>query len=151
MYLSLWQAEGPDAFSQFHLYVCSAFLTRWSEKLREMDFQVCRSLWLSCRSIFHVASSETIGDHYVPTVVADTRLDGPRNRDAPQPSVRAKFDLAQRSESLHGKVKIQASLFYCKKTPPYFRAFLFARHTNPQHKPTPRAISCNLKNSKAPC
>ena len=35
------QAEGPDAFSQFHLYVCSAFLVRWSEKLREMDFQVC--------------------------------------------------------------------------------------------------------------
>lgn len=32
-------AEGPDAFSQFHLYVCSAFLVRWSEKLREMDFQ----------------------------------------------------------------------------------------------------------------
>ncbi|KAN0111322.1 RabGAP/TBC [Russula decolorans] len=32
-------AEGTDAFSQFHLYVCSAFLTRWSEKLREMDFQ----------------------------------------------------------------------------------------------------------------
>jgi hypothetical protein len=37
------QAEGPDAFSQFHLYVCSAFLVRWSEKLREMDFQVCGS------------------------------------------------------------------------------------------------------------
>ncbi|KAH9992617.1 rab-GTPase-TBC domain-containing protein [Russula vinacea] len=32
-------AEGPDAFSQFHLYVCSAFLVRWSDKLREMDFQ----------------------------------------------------------------------------------------------------------------
>lgn len=32
-------AEGPDAFSQFHLYVCSAFLVRWSEKLRQMDFQ----------------------------------------------------------------------------------------------------------------
>ncbi|KAF8904419.1 rab-GTPase-TBC domain-containing protein [Gymnopilus junonius] len=32
-------AEGPDAFSQFHLYVCSAFLVRWSEKLRKMDFQ----------------------------------------------------------------------------------------------------------------
>ncbi|KAI0051861.1 RabGAP/TBC [Auriscalpium vulgare] len=32
-------AEGPDAFSQFHLYVCSAFLVHWSEKLREMDFQ----------------------------------------------------------------------------------------------------------------
>ncbi|KAH9485567.1 GTPase-activating protein gyp1 [Psilocybe cubensis] len=32
-------AEGPDAFSQFHLYVCSAFLVRWSDKLRKMDFQ----------------------------------------------------------------------------------------------------------------
>ncbi|KAJ7163550.1 rab-GTPase-TBC domain-containing protein, partial [Mycena crocata] len=34
-------AEGPDAFSQFHLYVCSAFLVKWSDKLRQMDFQVC--------------------------------------------------------------------------------------------------------------
>jgi len=41
--LYILQAEGPDAFSQFHLYVCSAFLVRWSEKLREMDFQVRRS------------------------------------------------------------------------------------------------------------
>ncbi|KAI0732074.1 rab-GTPase-TBC domain-containing protein [Fomitopsis betulina] len=32
-------AEGADAFSQFHLYVCSAFLVRWSKKLRDMDFQ----------------------------------------------------------------------------------------------------------------
>lgn len=39
----LWDtylAEGPDAFSDFHLYVCSVFLCKWSEKLREMDFQV---------------------------------------------------------------------------------------------------------------
>ncbi|KAG6375352.1 tbc1 domain family protein [Boletus reticuloceps] len=32
-------AEGADAFSQFHLYVCSAFLVKWSAKLRQMDFQ----------------------------------------------------------------------------------------------------------------
>jgi len=32
-------AEGPDAFSQFHLYVCSAFLVKWTDILREMDFQ----------------------------------------------------------------------------------------------------------------
>ncbi|EIN11693.1 RabGAP/TBC [Punctularia strigosozonata HHB-11173 SS5] len=31
--------QGPDAFSQFHLYVCCAFLTHWSEKLQRMDFQ----------------------------------------------------------------------------------------------------------------
>ena len=35
------QAEGTDAFSQFHLYVCSAFLVQWSKKLKEMDFQAC--------------------------------------------------------------------------------------------------------------
>lgn len=32
-------AEGTEAFSQFHLYVCSAFLLKWSDKLRDMDFQ----------------------------------------------------------------------------------------------------------------
>ncbi|CAE6429845.1 unnamed protein product [Rhizoctonia solani] len=32
-------AEGTDSFSQFHLYVCSAFLVKWSEKLKSMDFQ----------------------------------------------------------------------------------------------------------------
>ncbi|GAA5864094.1 hypothetical protein JCM3774_006376 [Rhodotorula dairenensis] len=32
-------AEGGDAFSDFHLYVCLAFLVRWSDQLREMDFQ----------------------------------------------------------------------------------------------------------------
>lgn len=35
------QSEGTDAFSQFHLYVCSALLVKYSERLREMDFQVC--------------------------------------------------------------------------------------------------------------
>jgi hypothetical protein len=34
-------AEGADAFSQFHLYVCAAFLVQWSARLQEMDFQVC--------------------------------------------------------------------------------------------------------------
>ncbi|KAL5632160.1 hypothetical protein ACGC1H_000240 [Rhizoctonia solani] len=32
-------AEGTDSFSQFHLYVCSAFLVKWSERLKNMDFQ----------------------------------------------------------------------------------------------------------------
>ncbi|RXW21289.1 hypothetical protein EST38_g4575 [Candolleomyces aberdarensis] len=32
-------AEGADAFSQFHLYVCCAFLVRWSDKLKHKDFQ----------------------------------------------------------------------------------------------------------------
>ncbi|GAA5860182.1 hypothetical protein JCM1840_002806 [Sporobolomyces johnsonii] len=32
-------AEGGDAFSEFHLYVCLAFLVKWSGELREMDFQ----------------------------------------------------------------------------------------------------------------
>ncbi|GAA5921074.1 hypothetical protein JCM1841_005084 [Sporobolomyces salmonicolor] len=32
-------AEGGDAFSEFHLYVCLAFLVKWSAELRDMDFQ----------------------------------------------------------------------------------------------------------------
>ncbi|KAJ3197847.1 GTPase-activating protein [Dinochytrium kinnereticum] len=33
------KAEGSDGFSDFHLYVCAAFLVKWSEQLRKMDFQ----------------------------------------------------------------------------------------------------------------
>lgn len=33
------QAEGPDAFSDFHLYVCSVFLSKWTSELLKMDFQ----------------------------------------------------------------------------------------------------------------
>ncbi|GAA5963357.1 hypothetical protein JCM3765_006995 [Sporobolomyces pararoseus] len=32
-------AEGGEAFSEFHLYVCLSFLVKWSEQLRTMDFQ----------------------------------------------------------------------------------------------------------------
>lgn len=41
----LKQAEGPDAFSDFHLYVCSVFLHKWTDKLKEMDFQVSREVF----------------------------------------------------------------------------------------------------------
>ncbi|CAG8479396.1 4026_t:CDS:10 [Scutellospora calospora] len=32
-------AEDSDGFSEFHLYVCAAFLVKWSDKIRSMDFQ----------------------------------------------------------------------------------------------------------------
>ncbi len=32
------QAE-EDGFSQFHLYVCAAFLVKWSDQLMKMNFQ----------------------------------------------------------------------------------------------------------------
>jgi len=39
--LCVWiKAEGTAAFSEFHLYVCLAFLVRYSDQLRAMDFQV---------------------------------------------------------------------------------------------------------------
>ncbi|KAF9355679.1 GTPase-activating protein [Mortierella sp. NVP85] len=31
--------EHPHGFSEFHLYVCAAFLTKWSPELRRMEFQ----------------------------------------------------------------------------------------------------------------
>jgi len=35
---NLIQAE-EQGFSEFHLYVCAAFLVKWSEQLMKMDFQ----------------------------------------------------------------------------------------------------------------
>lgn len=32
-------AEGSTGFSEFHLYVCAAFLVKWSSALQTMDFQ----------------------------------------------------------------------------------------------------------------
>ncbi|KAJ3331865.1 GTPase-activating protein [Blyttiomyces sp. JEL0837] len=32
-------AEGIDLFNEFHLYVCAAFLVKWSSQLKKMDFQ----------------------------------------------------------------------------------------------------------------
>lgn len=32
-------AEGADGFSHFHVYVCAAFLVKWSHQILEMDFQ----------------------------------------------------------------------------------------------------------------
>lgn len=34
-----YMAEGPNGFSEFHVYVCAAFLVKWSAKIQEMDFQ----------------------------------------------------------------------------------------------------------------
>lgn len=31
-----------QGFSEFHLYVCAAFLVKWTDQLVKMDFQVCR-------------------------------------------------------------------------------------------------------------
>lgn len=32
-------AEGPQGFSDFHVYVCAAFLVKWNKELKQMDFQ----------------------------------------------------------------------------------------------------------------
>lgn len=34
-----YMAEGTEGFSDFHLYVCAAFLVKWSEVMRRMEFQ----------------------------------------------------------------------------------------------------------------
>ncbi|KAI9206040.1 rab-GTPase-TBC domain-containing protein [Polychytrium aggregatum] len=33
-----YQAEGADGFSEFHIYVCAAFLIKWKDQLKKMDF-----------------------------------------------------------------------------------------------------------------
>ncbi|KAK9455558.1 rab-GTPase-TBC domain-containing protein [Dipodascopsis uninucleata] len=34
-----YMAEGSTGFSEFHLYVCAAFLVKWSSQIQTMDFQ----------------------------------------------------------------------------------------------------------------
>ena len=63
------QSEGTDAFSQFHLYVCSAFLVRWSQKLRQMDFQVGR--WSLTKD---VALITNVGNHHVSSITTYSGL-----------------------------------------------------------------------------
>lgn len=36
-----YMSEGSEGFSDFHLYVCAAFLVKWSDKLKKMEFQAC--------------------------------------------------------------------------------------------------------------
>ena len=35
-----------QGFNEFHLYVCAAFLVKWTEQLVKMDFQVCAMLYI---------------------------------------------------------------------------------------------------------
>lgn len=34
-----YQSDGPNSFSEFHIYVCAAFLIKWSVQLKKMEFQ----------------------------------------------------------------------------------------------------------------
>lgn len=68
-----------QGFSDFHLYVCAAFLVKWSEQLMKMDFQVL--LFIVFASL-HVRNSLTSlsGDNDVPAGIAHAGLDGERYR-----------------------------------------------------------------------
>ena len=68
-----------QGFSDFHLYVCAAFLVKWSEQLMKMDFQV---LLLIIFASFYTGQSLTssLGDNDVPTSIANAGLDGERYR-----------------------------------------------------------------------
>lgn len=56
-----------QGFSEFHLYVCAAFLVKWTDQLVKMDFQVCRTLPRSLSSELTLLS----GNHDVPSSVTD--------------------------------------------------------------------------------
>ena len=49
------KGEGSNSFSEFHLYVCCAFLKQWKNKLMEMDFQVRLRLPVPCVRLLFLA------------------------------------------------------------------------------------------------
>ena len=69
-----------QGFSDFHLYVCAAFLVKWSDQLVKMDFQVCPSspFPLSVGSDWDMGmlTRSVLGNHDVPASAADEGLDG---------------------------------------------------------------------------
>lgn len=85
------QAEGTDAFSQFHLYVCSALLVKFSERLREMDFQV-RLRSHPTRVLLLLIST---GNHHLPATATNTPMEGSRCRAAPFRGVRPQDGMAR--------------------------------------------------------
>jgi len=88
----MWQSEGAEAFSQFHLYVCSAFLVRWSHQLREMDFQVgCNLLSIHRPLLIWLSPS---GYHHVPAILTHADVGGSRDRTSVVRSLRPQFNMA---------------------------------------------------------
>ena len=78
----LGQSEGTDAFSQFHLYVCCAFLVRWSEQLKHKDFQVSLStLVLTAGDVTH---TDCLGHYHLPPIAPYPSMGGSRSRNASQ-------------------------------------------------------------------
>ena len=67
-----------QGFSDFHLYVCAAFLVKWSEQLMKMDFQVPLILFAPFHGRHRLISS--LGDNDVLTSIANAGLDGKRYR-----------------------------------------------------------------------
>ena len=67
-----------QGFSDFHLYVCAAFLVKWSEQLMKMDFQVSLILFAPFHGRHMLISS--LGDNDVLTSIANAGLDGKRYR-----------------------------------------------------------------------
>ena len=41
IYIFFFIKAEEQGFSRFHIYVCAAFLAKWSDQLVKMDFQVC--------------------------------------------------------------------------------------------------------------
>lgn len=96
--LSERQAEGADAFSQFHLYVCSAFLVKWSEKLQKMDFQVSPFEQVKSQEPSTHLGSRSTGDHHVFAKAANRYLERSRRRIALVRGVRSQVGVAWRRE-----------------------------------------------------
>ena len=60
-----------QGFSEFHLYVCAAFLVKWTEQLVKMDFQASQLLQAS----LPMSDDIIVGGYDVSASLADKRLD----------------------------------------------------------------------------
>lgn len=66
-----------QGFSRFHLYVCAAFLVKWTDQLVKMDFQVCTLRHLSLNHKLIVV--KYLGNYDVSPSPPDEGLDRKRH------------------------------------------------------------------------
>jgi hypothetical protein len=76
--LTVVEKAEEQGFSRFHLYVCAAFLVKWTDRLLKMDFQVRELRDHQCVSV----TQNKLGNYDVPAGITYEGLDGQGDRIA---------------------------------------------------------------------
>lgn len=108
----MYRPKGRMHFHSFTytsaLLSSSAGVTNYAKWTSRYAFSVSSNR--PCINTFSTYVEKQTGHHYVSPISTHARLDGPRDRDAPQSSLRPQLDMGQRAEPFHGQMIIGSRL-----------------------------------------